>query len=153
VPFALLGFASGLGPVDLAGTVGVPRQAYDSSIDPNLATVDWDFRTDGGVYKVEGFSAPLETQDNASTTWYPNGTPPTGRFWIRFTVDSGDTPDTGDSMSTWHTLASTDRTFGYNRSGTGQDRGVIKVEIATDSGGSSIVATGYYEGWVDVSAK
>lgn len=154
MPFALLGFAStGLGPVGLAGTTVSPRTAFDSTVTPFLATVDWEFRTDGTVYKVEDFSVPVETQDNAATTWYPDGSPPTGTYWIRFTVYSGDTPDSGDAMTTWHTLASVDRTFGYNRSTTGTESGIIKVEIATDSGGTNIVATGYYEGTVDVSAK
>lgn len=137
--------------VALAGTSGVPRTAFKSSVTPSLSSVDWEFRSDGTVYKVEGV---VETQDNAATTWYPSGSPPSNTYWIRFTLADTiqDTPDVGDALNTWHSLNAT-RTFGFNRVAAGSEVGNIKVEIATDSAGSTIIATGYYEGEVDVTAK
>ncbi len=150
---AILASAGGDEPVGLAGTSGAPRLAFDSSISPTVATVDWEFRANGEVWKDEGGTA---TQDNAGTTWYTGGgSPPTSTYWIRFTkpVTLDDDPDSGDALNTWHELGTVTRLFGYNRSAAGGESGKIKVEIATDSTGTNIVATGYYDGEVDVSAK
>lgn len=139
----------------LAGTLGTPRQAYENTISPSQATVDWEFRADGTVYKREGF-VPVYTQDNAGTTWWiGGGSPPTASYWIRWTyaTTTEDPINFGDAVNTWHELGTVTRWFGERRTAVGDETSNMKVEIATDSAGSNIVATGYYETWCDVDAK
>ena len=135
--------------VVLSGTSGVPNVSQDSGItDPSGAVVSagWRFLNTGGVNrKVAG---AWVTWSPAPAEWHRA---PGVDYWIRFTLDSGSSPDTG-TFGTWqklHGTSSADREFSetetagpfgsYIRSGT------VKVEIATDAGGTNIVATGYYK--------
>jgi hypothetical protein len=142
------------GVIALAGTLGAPRQAYENTIQPTQATVDWEFRADGTVYKREGFT-PTYTQDTVGTWWNGGGSPPTASYWIRWTYATTleDPISFGDAVATWHELGTVKRWFGERRTSTGDEVSNMKVEIATDSTGSNIVATGYYETWCDVDAK
>lgn len=72
-----------------------------------------------------------------------------GPYYIRVTYESGTTPDFG-TLDTWLSSAS-NVIFGWSHNGPIVREGVVKVEIATDSGGSNIVATGYYKGRVNSS--
>jgi hypothetical protein len=60
-------------------------------------------------------------------------------LFVRFTLISGATPNIG-TLNTWQQL-NADRDIGYSASSTGIASGVIKVEIATDSGGTNIIST------------
>lgn len=146
-----LGQGTGDVGVTLSGSLSSPRQASDSSVTPTLSSVDWEFRSDGTVYKQEDTTY---TQDQAGVDWYAAGSPPAGSFWIHFekAATTDDDPDVGDALLTWHSLDST-RTFGFNRTAAGDESAIIIVTIATDSGGSNVVATGYYEAIVSVDAS
>lgn len=77
--------------------------------------------------------------------------PPALDYWIRFTHLSGTAATSGDTYNTWHQLAGGTHTLSLSWTyTTGNISGVAKVEIATDSAGSNIVATGYYG--ADISA-
>ena len=77
--------------------------------------------------------------------------PPTGStYWVRGTAISGTSP-TGSALNTWLDLADTtiNINFIWQQLTVGSKGGVIKLEIADDSAGSNILATGYYEGFVN----
>jgi len=132
--------------VTLSGTSGSPNIDTTTRVDPNTSTTGWKFKTDGTVYKtgVLANDANYTVQFNSGTEWNDGQTSPTGSYWIRFTNFSGSN-GTGSTYSSWLALTS-DRTIQWQQVGVGTTQGVTKVEIATDSGGSTIVGTGYYSG-------
>lgn len=130
--------------VTLSGTTVSANWAYD--FDVGVATAGWYFRADGTVDEHEFGSI---TQFQSSTQWViPNAY--AGDFWIRFSNYSGSNPNSGYTGGTWLALT-TNRQIIWTTSITIRV-GVQKVEIATDSGGSNIVATGYYGGDVEVDS-
>jgi hypothetical protein len=60
-------------------------------------------------------------------------------MYVRFTLISGDTPNIG-TLNTWQQL-NANRDIGNSLSATGVRSSTIKIEIATDAGGSNIVST------------
>ena len=73
-------------------------------------------------------------------------TPPVGKnLWVRCTQNSGQAFNEGDAVGSWHSLTSSQaRSFGlsFTSSGSPDLQGAnIDLEIATDSGGTDIVAT------------
>jgi hypothetical protein len=61
-------------------------------------------------------------------------------LYVRFTLISGSNPDIG-TLNTWQQL-NVNRAIGNSNSTAGTTKSsVIKVEIATDSGGSNIIST------------
>ena len=70
-------------------------------------------------------------------------------YWVRLTAAADDAPSGGSSTGTWHLLqnGSSNHFFYWEATGPiGTEAGTVKVEIATDALGASIVATGYYRG-------
>lgn len=136
--------------ITLSGTTGDPNQAIDFETSPTNAQAWWDFKTDGRIWK-EGLSAGFF---QSGTEWNSNYPDAPGRdYWIRATANADSAPNLGQTLNTWHVLYGTgqsDRRWGWEEAAIGSYLGSIKVEIATDSGGSNIVATGYYEGRADV---
>ena len=63
-------------------------------------------------------------------------------YWIRFTqtASSGTSTETGSTRGVWLQLSS-DRIYGLERTATGLGYRVYTVEISSDSGGSTIVAS------------
>jgi hypothetical protein len=63
-------------------------------------------------------------------------------YWIRFTQtsSSGTSTETGSARGVWISL-SISPTFGIEVSGPGFSNRIYTVEVASDSGGSNIVAT------------
>jgi hypothetical protein len=134
--------------ITLSGTAGTPNNDNAVVIDPGTATAGWRFETDGEVFRVTGpqFQAGIEWTDLQPT--------PGKDYWIRATANSGSVPNAGsDSLGVWHKVAgsgSGNRTWQWQRTTVGIYQGSVKVEIATDSGGTDIVATGYYGGIAEI---
>jgi hypothetical protein len=121
----------------LSGTTGSPNTVTTSDTAANWS--GWRFSAAGNVFKNETGSF---TAFNFGTE-YANTTPPA--TWIRITANAGDNPSTGISLGVWLEI-NVDRDFIWNRSTLGNTAGSVKVEISSDSGGSTILATGYYGG-------
>jgi hypothetical protein len=88
--------------------------------------------TDGWVRHVDNGS-PIQKHQ-----WHTGGGDTS--LFVRFTLISGTTPNIG-TLNTWQQL-NADRDIGNSNSIAGSIRSsVIKVEIATDSGGTNIIST------------
>ena len=129
--------------VILSGTSGSPNVDSDFAIHPSTAQAGWTFISTGDLTRVSGAA-------HNKPEWYgqPGETThetPDQTYYIRATNESGDNPDSGPALNTWHSLGT--RQWYWSASG-GFDlsQGTLKIEIATDSGGTNIIATGYYRG-------
>jgi hypothetical protein len=102
----------------------------------------YEFRANG---ELRGVPQGGSTYVWAAGQWADQ--PPTGIYYVRFTQESGRQPssDYSDDMNVWHQLNQSRflRWFAPQTQ-LGQDRGTVKVEIATDAQGTDVVATGYY---------
>lgn len=129
--------------VILSGSAGSPNVDTDFAIAPADARAGWIFNSTGDCTKYSGSS-------HSKPEWFgqPGETvhsTPDQTYYIRATTESGDLPDFG-TMNTWLALSS-GRTWYWEATGTFEvSIGTIKIEIASDSGGTNIVATGYYRG-------
>lgn len=113
---------------------------------PGEETVYWKFTTGGAVYYID---------DGVETEWFPwsedeggNAVTPSNSYWIRATYESGDAVTGGSALNVWHKISgagSADVQFEWT-SATTPYLGEIRVEISSDSGGSTILATDYYLG-------
>lgn len=136
----------------LSGTSGSPNIAANTETSPTNSLVSWIFNTDGTVDKDEGGTV---TQFQAGTEWSDAQPTPGADMWLRATLDSGDTTTAGDTLGVWLKVAgsgSANRTFTWEETtdGFANTIGTIQAELATDSGGTNIVATGYYRGTASV---
>lgn len=89
--------------------------------------------------------------DNVSTDWViPKAFVIT--YYVRATLDAGSNPTAGSAMDTWLTLvpSGANRSWTWLQVGVGVITGTLKLEIATDSDGNDIVATGYYKARAEV---
>lgn len=94
--------------------------------------------SDGNVYKIEGGSV---TQINSSTDWRRPAGSGSG-YYVRFSKGAFDPDVDGGTLDTWQEL-NVNRQVTYQESTDDTEKsGTITVEIATDSGGSNIVASG-----------
>lgn len=133
--------------VALSGTQVSPTVSSDT--DTSSALAGWSFAADGvlGRYEVGTLNAAWgSSQDPAE---WASGTPPI-TYYVRATLDTGTAPS-GAALNTWHALTTT-RVWTWSQSGDGANSGTIKVDIASDSGGLDIVATGYYRGVATVTS-
>ena len=145
--------------ISLSGTSGTPN-FYFSSNTPIFTnnpptgydlTMGFEFKANGILYTYEltnGPPAGLASVQPYITGEWCNVTPTT-TYYIRATTvaHTGRPPNYGDSLNTWLALSS-DRGW-YHQSTTvygayGYEEYTLKVEIASDSGGSNILDTGYY---------
>jgi len=124
----------------LSGTSAFPNKAFGLTPGTDIV-IGWEFRTDGTVHKIGAVTGDAQFQ--AGTQWL--NTSPGSTYYIRFTTNSGTAPSASysDTLNTWHALTSL-REVKWNVPSWTFGSGSVKVEIATDSGGSNIVATGYY---------
>lgn len=136
--------------ITLYGTTGSPITFSEFDISPGQAKAEWEFRADGTVWQDKANSA--SSQYAAGVSWNSGQPSPDRDYWIRFTANAGDAPDViSHTIGTWAQLNTT-RWVGWEVIGLGFQisSGSVKVDIATDSGGSNIVATGYYGGTADM---
>lgn len=136
--------------ITLSGTTNPGHNAAsDATSDPDPAEAGFRFNTNGTVDKNEN---SVYTSFQAGTEWSDLQPTPGQDYWIRFSSDSGNDPDTV-TMNTWLKVAGTSslsREATWTQDSAGLNEGSAKVEIAEDSGGSSIVATGFYGGSAEV---
>lgn len=127
----------------LVGTSGVPIMATDFQTAPNDAQAGWVFNTDGTLDKV-GLGAGFYAN-------FSNKAPsPIADLWVRSSANAGSRPTSGSALDTWlQVVGGLLRAF-YWDEGFGSYTGSEKFELATDSGGVTIVATGYYGGTATV---
>lgn len=96
------------------------------------------FRTDATIDVVRNV-----TGSNNDIETYVVPTSESANLYVRATNVSGQVLNVGDAAGSWHSLA-TQRSFGISYTSSGgfdQVSGVKKFELATDSGGTNIVAT------------
>lgn len=119
-----------VGAVSLAD---IPSTIQDDAVDPANASVQLDLDENGeGSYDQFGGAV--------SFSWFsPNSLGIGAGYWVRMTVNSGTTPS-GSSTGSWLSLA-TARTWTLTRTSVGTTTANVTVAIATDSGGSNVVAT------------
>lgn len=127
-----------LGPVALGDLYGKSNggtlNPSASAMAPTSAIATLTFGTDGTI-TIAGSGT-----SNQTAYWYKPATSGIGSsYWLRVTVNSGSSL-TGSSTGTWLQL-STSRSFNLTSSGNGVLSTNITIEIATDSGGSNIVAS------------
>ena len=113
--------------------------------------VGWSFDpggSGGAVKEYDSDNSPTEST-SGHAAWV-NVNPAADDYWFRFsliTQPSGGN-SAGAALNTWHADTSTRSVFWQDgRAGNSYADETVKwkVEIATDSGGSNIVATGYYQ--------
>ncbi len=138
----------------LTGTSGNPNTATDFAIIPAHAQAGWIWNLDGTVDRESNGSIDIWQAGVEWTNFQPN---PGDDIWLRATLDNGTPPNVGNSLDIWHKIGgsgSSNAGFKWDTDG-GPDQFLndsLKIELSTDSGGSTIVATGYY-GISDVSRE
>lgn len=131
--------------VTLSGTTGSPNTSLDFAISTNNAEVRWFFNTDGTIDRLK-----LQGSDVFEWGNWCNQTP-TISYWGRFTHNAGDTANVGNSSGSWISMISNiSQGWNEDQDGFATYSGSSKFEIATDSGGSNIIATGYYGGTAEI---
>lgn len=129
--------------VTLTGSSVSPNNYTVNETDPANAEAGLRLLRDGSLQRVVSGS----WTDWFTTEWGdPEGTTVGDDYWVQATLVSGDTPtQTNAGFGSWLQLNATHE-WSHLQSVVGQDGPTkIKIEIATDSGGSNIVATGYYQ--------
>jgi hypothetical protein len=111
----------------------------DGSAAPgDTAFAEYRFQTDGTITygNNDTFSASMGNWTTPTTTGIGSS------YWIRFTqtASGGISTETGSSRGVWHQLSSL-RFFGLEKVSNGYAYRVYTVEISSDSGGSTIVAS------------
>jgi hypothetical protein len=102
------------------------------ALDPADATVTLEFDTDG--------DGSMQGNVTNAFEWFSPVTPGIGTgYWIRLTVNSGTSPS-GSAVGSWLQLSSA-RSWSLTRTTIGTFTGNYTLEIATDSGGTNIVAS------------
>lgn len=141
--------------VSLEGTQVSPEFDASFPVSSGNINIGWRFNADG---TVEDYNSAVGGYDSFGHLDWVNTSPtPQGSYWIRFTVDYNDSNATLDSgtIGSWVSLG-VNQEFRYNDSTTAGSYGSValrhKVEIATDSSGTTIVATGYYQNQWDGGA-
>jgi hypothetical protein len=135
--------------IALSGTTSTPVFHFDTAGTGDLV-MGWRFGSDGNIYKYEDVNniGGSGMYLYSSTQW--NNITPSTTYYIRVTNFGGTvnlSVSDSDTINSWITLSS-NRDFrirdSRNVSSYADEDMVMKVEIASDSGGSNILATGYY---------
>jgi len=138
--------------VTLQGTSSNAEDFFDRASSNNHDLImGWRFGSDGNVYKYESIynMGGNGIYLHSSSTW--NNITPSQTYYIRVTNFGGTvnlSVADSDTINSWIALSS-NRDFrvrdSRNLTTYADENMIMKVEIASDSGGSNIVATGYYE--------
>ena len=135
--------------ISLSGTSGTPNLADHETVVPNDCSCGWRFKTDGTIQILKNGTESGQFQ--AGVEWC--NVTPGSTYYVRATVSSGSI-DAGisDAVNSWLALTS-NRSWSASAAGSspGGSFALLKIEIATDSGGSNIVATGYYQALCQVT--
>lgn len=130
--------------ISLSGTSGTPEPTSNTVSAANYCRAGLTLYADGTMTQADGY------QGNSNTSFgrWCNVTP-SQTYYVRGTHQSGDAQaDDSQPLNSWLALSS-GRSFMVidttNSLNYGYKHSVLKVEIASDSGGSNILATGYYD--------
>lgn len=105
--------------------------AQDEQLSPGTAAASVSFRSDGVI----------DATNDSPLGWFRPAQAGVGAgYWIRATLASGTTPS-GAALGTWLQL-NVNRTWALTRLSLGSVNCSLNISIATDSGGTNIVATG-----------
>ena len=132
-----------LAPPSAGGVVslaGVPSLISDTVSSPSSAHVSTVLASDGyGEYDQLGGIGTFD--------WYTPNTPGIGSsYWARLDVNSGAAPDgTSPSTGVWHSLGGADLNWEWTRTTNGITSANVTLRIASDSGGSTVVANNTYD--------
>lgn len=139
--------------VSLEGTVLSPEMSGAFPLSDGSILMGWTIKSDGTVadYNDDRFPTDVTT---GHADWNSNAPSPTGTYYVRASIHSQSDPgsqsfaSSPSALNTWLALTSS-RSFLFTDNRAAASYGlsdvVLKIEIATDSGGSNIVATGYYQ--------
>jgi len=125
--------------ITLSGIEPFPNTLYSFGL--GLIDLGWKFRNDGTVAEFNGGNSTFR----GGVEWCSNN-PPNGVWYIRATSVQGyNVPNepNNDPLNTWLGLNS-NRQWIWRANQNDQIQGNLKIEIASDSAGTNIVATGYY---------
>lgn len=142
----------------LTGSSGSPTNRGYTALDPAEGNVVWYIcGATGALNTTKGYimNDGYDTGDAVSLSQSHAFTNPLegfGTIYVRLTADSGvaDASSHAIDGSTWHSLTEDSHNIWWRETHNGAvaETCVVKVEIATDSGGTNIVATGYYQSTV-----
>lgn len=129
--------------VILTGSLVSPNIDTDFSLG-GTAQAGWNFLTTGDLTRIASgaWSQPEWFGQPGDTTHQT----PDATYYIRATNAAGDNPDGGSALNTWLALSTLRQWYWQAGPGFVTSAGTLKIEIATDVGGTDIVATGYYRG-------
>lgn len=134
-------FSSGASPA------GAPTNAYNGAEASRFSgtggafTTEIIFDTDGNVRSFGTLGSSTNLDSGLPSTWFFPSTPGIGTsYWVRATHVSGDTFTLG-TVGSWQQLSS-NRTWGMHVASGGFRSGTYTFEVASDSGGVTVVATG-----------
>lgn len=137
--------------VSLSGTLGSPNVYFSLCQYPRGSTKRYLRANTNGKLEEAGtlITGSLSAYNQIGSEWVSPLTTYSGSYWIRATKISGDNLTSG-TLNSWLDLTSShewELTAFKSQALGGIDYKeiLLKLEIATDSGGSTIVATGYYE--------
>lgn len=161
-PFGSMLSATPPETVTLQGTAGAPVSRTDSSIlDPQdgritLAVVTTTFQTlTRGHIEWDGYVAGQSASYTSIHSWVTPNDYLLGPYYIRATLHADAAPDIGNALNVWWSLTKDSGSnvfWTWSRNQIGSNTGTLKLEIATDSQGNNIVATGYYKMTITVGA-
>ena len=136
--------------VSLQGTTTNPHLSTGFPITDGSIELGWRFYSNGDIASYDNDGSPQFVQANHD---WVNVSPPSNNYWIRATVQQESNPasqsqaSSPSPLNTWNALTS-NRTFTFtdNRAAASYASAYVtwKIEIASDSAGSNILATGYY---------
>lgn len=148
--FVIAAMGAAGGHVALSGSSGSPNISNDQQLS-GTAQAGWRTLTTGELQRIVA-DVWTDFSDEYFSIGGVSGDP-NQDLWIRATLDAGDTPTVG-TLGSWLQCSgggSGSRTWTWQYSGAPDFlEGDLKFEIATDSGGSNIVATGYYRGHAEI---
>jgi hypothetical protein len=119
---------------------------FDGSLAPADSFAGVQYTSAGDIYKCEGNTL---TYTDTTMNWLLVGS--AADYWIRATY-TGDAPNGGSAVNSWLQLSTT-RSWSVGVTGNqGLLSSTLTISIATDSGGSNIIATGlcYIEATVEL---
>lgn len=110
---------------------------YDTETDPADAYAGFTFYADGTA-AVEGNDATIDSPPNWHT---PSGGTPGNSYWIRVSVTAGSNPNfSNPGVGSWLAMSST-RAWTWRQTTVGSNTATVTIEISSDSGGSTVVAS------------
>ena len=151
--------AASVSVVDLVETVSLEGSIASPEINSSLPLTDgslqlgWKFNINGDIADYDNDRGITDVTTGHVPWVNTNPNNPSSSYWIRAAIQSQSNPGSQSfaaspsALNTWLALTSVRSFLFTDNRGTnsyGNANVVLKIEIASDSGGSNILATGYY---------